>query len=165
MVGAGVHTGEAFVGVVGGDEKTDFTALGDTVNIAARLGGLAGPGELLVSRLAWDRAGLGAPPRSARSRSPDGPAPWPWCPPVRASPRGWRLPPATERRRIPILDVAVAGACRATTRVPGLYRRRRERATGKIVGVEHRFQPADRLYAGRYRGLRLPLHSTSDSQT
>ena len=61
MVGAGVHTGEAFVGVVGGDEKTDFTALGDTVNIAARLGGVAGPGELLVSRAAWDRAGLGMP--------------------------------------------------------------------------------------------------------
>ena len=61
MVGAGVHTGEAFVGVVGSDEKTDFTALGDTVNIAARLGGLAGPGELLVSRTAWDRAGLAEP--------------------------------------------------------------------------------------------------------
>ena len=62
MVGAGVHTGDAFVGVVGGDEKVDFTALGDTVNIAARLGALAGPGELLVSRIAWDRAGLGTPP-------------------------------------------------------------------------------------------------------
>jgi adenylate cyclase len=62
MVGAGVHTGEAFVGVVGGGEKIDFTALGDTVNIAARLGGIAGPGELLVSRTAWDRAGLGNPP-------------------------------------------------------------------------------------------------------
>jgi adenylate cyclase len=61
MVGVGVHTGEAFVGIVGADEKTDFTALGDTVNIAARLGGVAGPGELLVSRAAWDRAGLGTP--------------------------------------------------------------------------------------------------------
>jgi adenylate cyclase len=61
MVGAGVHTGEAFVGVVGSDEKIDFTALGDTVNIAARLGGVAGPGELLVSRAAWDLAGLGLP--------------------------------------------------------------------------------------------------------
>jgi adenylate cyclase len=65
MVGAGVHTGEAFVGVVGSDEKIDFTALGDTVNIAARLGGIAGPGELLVSRAAWDRAGLD-PPLTAR---------------------------------------------------------------------------------------------------
>ena len=62
MVGAGVHTGEAFVGVVGSDEKIDFTALGDTVNNATRLGGVAGPGELLVSRAAWDRAGLGTPP-------------------------------------------------------------------------------------------------------
>ncbi len=61
MVGAGVHTGQAFVGVVGGDEKVDFTALGDTVNIAARLGSLAGPNELLVSRMAWDEAGLGVP--------------------------------------------------------------------------------------------------------
>ena len=62
MVGAGIHTGDAFVGVVGSDEKLDFTALGDTVNVAARLGGIAGAGELLVSRAAWDRAGLGTPP-------------------------------------------------------------------------------------------------------
>jgi adenylate cyclase len=62
LVGAGVHTGQAFVGVVGGDEKVDFTALGDTVNIAARLGSLAGPSELLISRIAWDQAGLGIPP-------------------------------------------------------------------------------------------------------
>jgi class 3 adenylate cyclase len=32
------------------------------VNIAARLGETAGPGELLVSRAAWDRAGMVAPP-------------------------------------------------------------------------------------------------------
>ena len=61
MVGVGVHTGDAFVGVVGNAEKVDFTALGDTVNVAARLGSIAGPGELLVSRDAWDRAGLGVP--------------------------------------------------------------------------------------------------------
>jgi adenylate cyclase len=62
MVGAGVHTGDAFVGVVGSEEKLDFTALGDTVNVAARLGSEAGAGELLVSRSAWDRSGAGAPP-------------------------------------------------------------------------------------------------------
>ena len=67
MVGAGIHTGEAFVGVVGSDEKLDFTALGDTVNVAARLGGIAGPGELLVSRTAWDRAGEGVPPEERES--------------------------------------------------------------------------------------------------
>ncbi len=64
-VGAGIHTGDAFVGVVGADEKVDFTALGDTVNIAARLGGIAGPGELLISRATWDRAGL-EPPLATR---------------------------------------------------------------------------------------------------
>jgi len=62
MVGAGAHTGEAFVGAIGSAEKIDFTALGDSVNIAARLGSLAGPGELLVSRTTWDRSGRGVPP-------------------------------------------------------------------------------------------------------
>ncbi len=56
-VGAGIHTGEAFVGTAGSGEKLDFTALGDTVNVAARLGGDAGAGELLVSAVAWRAAG------------------------------------------------------------------------------------------------------------
>ena len=56
-VGAGVHTGPAFVGTVGSDEKLDFTALGDTVNVAARLGSDAGAGELLVTATAWQAAG------------------------------------------------------------------------------------------------------------
>jgi adenylate cyclase len=55
-VGAGVHSGTAFVGVIGSDERLDFTALGDTVNVAARLGGIAGPAELLVSVSGWDHA-------------------------------------------------------------------------------------------------------------
>ena len=49
-VGVGIHTGPAFVGVVGGEESpTDFTALGDHVNIAARLASAAGAGEILIS--------------------------------------------------------------------------------------------------------------------
>jgi adenylate cyclase len=48
-VGAGVHTGSSFVGTVGEGDAYDFTALGDTVNAAARLGSLAQAGELLVS--------------------------------------------------------------------------------------------------------------------
>jgi adenylate cyclase len=58
-VGIGVHTGTAFVGVVGGDDSTaDFTALGDNVNIAARLASEAGPGEILISDAAYSAAGL-----------------------------------------------------------------------------------------------------------
>jgi adenylate cyclase len=60
-VGVGVHTGSAFVGAIGVDDKLDFTALGDTVNVAARLGSVAGPGELLVSGAAWLAAGRGEP--------------------------------------------------------------------------------------------------------
>jgi adenylate cyclase len=56
-VGVGVHIGEAFVGAVGSDERLDFTALGDTVNVAARLGSDAGAGELLVTEMAWRAAG------------------------------------------------------------------------------------------------------------
>lgn len=56
-VGVGVHTGEAFVGTVGADDRLDFTALGDTVNVAARLGGEAAGGELLVSAAAWAASG------------------------------------------------------------------------------------------------------------
>ena len=56
-VGVGVHTGDAFVGAIGADDRLDFTALGDTVNVAARLGSVAGAGELLVSDAAWRSAG------------------------------------------------------------------------------------------------------------
>jgi adenylate cyclase len=57
-VGAGVHTGPAFVGAIGAGDKLDFTAIGDTVNVGARLGSVAAGGELLVSRAAWEAAGL-----------------------------------------------------------------------------------------------------------
>jgi adenylate cyclase len=49
QVGAGVATGEAFVGNVGGAGVVDYTVLGDTVNTAARLQGAAAAGEILVT--------------------------------------------------------------------------------------------------------------------
>lgn len=59
-VGVGVHTGLAFVGVVQGAEEgiRDFTALGDNVNIAARLASQAEAGEILISDAAYLAAGL-----------------------------------------------------------------------------------------------------------
>jgi adenylate cyclase len=57
-VGVGVHTGMSFVGTVGEGDARDFTALGDTVNIAARLTGLAEAGEVLISAEAATAGGL-----------------------------------------------------------------------------------------------------------
>jgi adenylate cyclase len=58
-VGVGIHTGEAFVGVVGDESSTaDFTALGDSVNISARLASEAEAGEILVSEAAYTAANL-----------------------------------------------------------------------------------------------------------
>ena len=70
-IGVGLHTGTAFVGVLGTDDKLDFSALGDTVNVAARLGSIAGPGELVVSRWPGRPPGSRSRPRTGdRSRSP-----------------------------------------------------------------------------------------------
>ena len=57
-VGAGVHTGRSFVGAVGEDDARDFTALGDTVNTAARLASLAEAGEILISAEAATAGGV-----------------------------------------------------------------------------------------------------------
>jgi adenylate cyclase len=59
-VGAGVHTGRVWFGAVGEDPHVELTALGDPVNVAARLASAAGPGEVLVSVDAARAAGLDA---------------------------------------------------------------------------------------------------------
>ena len=59
-VGAGVHTGNAFVGSVGETIQAEITALGDVVNTAARLASSAAGGEVLVTEAAAAAAGLDA---------------------------------------------------------------------------------------------------------
>ena len=53
-----MNTGEAFVGVVGTEDHVEFTALGDNVNVTARLASAAGVGEILVTRAAASAAEL-----------------------------------------------------------------------------------------------------------
>jgi adenylate cyclase len=57
-VGVGIHTGTAWVGSIAGASgaAADFTALGDNVNIAARLASNAGQGEVLISEYTYEAA-------------------------------------------------------------------------------------------------------------
>jgi adenylate cyclase len=57
-VGAGVHTGRVWFGVVGDDSHVELTALGDNVNTTARLASAAAAGEILVTADAALAAGL-----------------------------------------------------------------------------------------------------------
>jgi adenylate cyclase len=57
-IGVGIHTGTAWVGSIVGASGTasDFTALGDNVNIAARLASHAAQGEVLISEATFHAA-------------------------------------------------------------------------------------------------------------
>ncbi|MBA2633599.1 MAG: adenylate/guanylate cyclase domain-containing protein [Chloroflexi bacterium] len=57
-IGVGINTGEAFVGVVGTADHVEFTALGDNVNVTARLASAAARGEILVTEAAARAAGV-----------------------------------------------------------------------------------------------------------
>jgi len=57
-VGAGVHSGMAWVGAIGDASYVEFTTLGDAVNTAARLASVAAAGEILVTVDTARAAGL-----------------------------------------------------------------------------------------------------------
>ena len=55
---APASTPAAYVGAVGSDSTiADFTALGDAVNVTARLASLASAGEALISEAAYTASG------------------------------------------------------------------------------------------------------------
>ncbi len=52
--GIGINTGYAVVGNIGSETRMDYTAIGDTVNIGARLESNAKPGQILLSQATYD---------------------------------------------------------------------------------------------------------------
>lgn len=55
--GIGLHTGVATVGYIGSDKRSEYTAIGDTVNLAARLESNATGGQILLSEATQTAAG------------------------------------------------------------------------------------------------------------
>lgn len=53
--GIGINTGTAVVGNIGASFRMDYTAIGDTVNTAARLESNAKAGQILLSRSTYDK--------------------------------------------------------------------------------------------------------------
>lgn len=53
--GIGINSGPAVVGNIGSKERLDYTAIGDTVNLAARLESNAKPGQILISQNTYER--------------------------------------------------------------------------------------------------------------
>jgi adenylate cyclase len=61
-IGVGVHTGEAFVGTVGrASGLLELTAIGENINVAARLASVAAAGELVCSEAAYVASGIDHP--------------------------------------------------------------------------------------------------------
>ncbi|KUO75495.1 MAG: hypothetical protein APF81_14030 [Desulfosporosinus sp. BRH_c37] len=53
--GIGLNSGPAVVGNIGSHDRLDYTAIGDTVNLAARLESNAKPGQILLSKETYER--------------------------------------------------------------------------------------------------------------
>ncbi len=56
-VGIGLHTGEATIGYIGSEKRSEYTAIGDTVNLASRLESNAAGGQILISEATAQAAG------------------------------------------------------------------------------------------------------------
>ena len=65
-VGIGITTGWGLTTTVGSNRCTDYTVMGDVANLASRLQGMAGPGEILVSSDVYQAVQNGFP--GARER-------------------------------------------------------------------------------------------------
>lgn len=56
-VGIGMHTGPLVAGNLGSSRRMDYSVIGDTVNVAARLEGVAGAGDVIITEDTRERIG------------------------------------------------------------------------------------------------------------
>ncbi len=74
-IGIGINAGDFIIGDVGAPDRPNYTLIGDTVNVAARLMQRARAGEALFSRAVWQALDSGAagivelPPMQLRGRT------------------------------------------------------------------------------------------------
>ena len=81
----GINSGPALVGNIGAADIRNFSAIGDTTNLGARLQGAAGSGEIVVGEATWMRLGGAVPGEPLAPLRVKG---------KRETVRAWRLQPA-----------------------------------------------------------------------
>jgi len=64
QIGVGINTGLATVGYIGTDQRTDYTAIGDAVNLSARFEKLAQGQQILIGESTFDAIGDKLPTRA-----------------------------------------------------------------------------------------------------